>query len=61
MSTHKMKFGNLVEPQTREPIVLEVPDDLVYEGRAIVAETLGGQSAKRALAHIQASDPDEEF
>ena len=60
-NSHKVKFGNLVDAKTGESVELEVPSDLVYEGRMLLAKTWGKQSAQVHLACMHSTDPDKLF
>lgn len=60
-NSHKAKFSNLVDVKTGESVELEVPNDLVYEGRMFVAKASARQIARRHLACLRSPDPDALF
>ena len=58
---HKVKFDNLIDSKTGKPLELEVPNDLIYEGKMFLAGTLGEQEGCRTLACLRSPDPDVLF
>ncbi len=51
--THTVVFSNLRDVRTGEEVRVEVPNDLVYEGKLLVAQYLAKQAAKETLRRIR--------
>ena len=51
--THTVVFSNLRDVRTGEEVRMEVPNNLAYEGKLLIARFLAEQAAKETLRRIK--------